>query len=146
MKKIIAVGLIVATLAAGTFAVNAADTDTFPSERGYGHMMERNDRTRSDRTNRKIDLTNEEEIEWRNERHEERINQALENETITEEEAIEFRAHFDEMNKRHEENGFRGRNCHDSKDGRQNGHGMRRNGMMGRNSRNGNGMMRGNRR
>lgn len=125
MKKVLLAGVLVFTMAVGAFAVYAdsADTNEFPSERGYGNIMEK-----GNEQNREIDLNNQETKEWRNERQEERINEALKNGTITEEQANERRSHFDEMDKFHEESGFRGADCHDGKTGRK-----YRRGMMDRN-------------
>nr|WP_300003341.1 hypothetical protein [Tissierella sp.] len=135
MKKIIAAGLIAATLAAGAFSVNAADLKGYPSERPYGYMMEKSGGTNLDK-----DLSQEERVEYREKRHESRINEALKDGTITQEEADRFRDHFEEMKDYHKGKGFRDGNCHSKRSGEKNGARMNK-GFM-----NGNGMMRGNRR
>ena len=86
-------------MAVGAFAVYADSADTYkmPYEREYGRMMELS--------------TDDTEIDFGSQE--------------TDEETQVRRAHFDEMYKYHEENGFSGGHCHD-------GNGGRGRGMMGR--------------
>lgn len=129
-------------------------TGGFGFTRGHGHMNgQAFDGMNSGEFNRRIDLSEEEREEWiqsrqnlfeerenlteeerqelfeerkkeRAEYREERIKAALEEGTITEEQAREWRAHFEEMDKFHEENGFLGgNNCCDGL-GQGNGHRM----------------------
>lgn len=133
-------------------------TGEFGFGRGYGHMGgNAYGHMNNSEFNRRIDLTEEEREEWfqnrqnffeerenfteeerqewfnemqdeRAEYREERIKLALQEGTITEEQAAEWRTHFEEMDKFHEENGFVGRGFQGGMMGR--GHG-RANGMMG---------------
>lgn len=121
MKKKLVVGLMVCTMVIGAFAVYADsyDINELPPERGYGNMMEK-----SNESNIEIDLNNQETKELRNERQEERTKVALKDDIITQEQANGRRTHFDEMDKFHEEKGFKGEHCHDRTTDGNYGHGM----------------------
>ncbi len=154
MKKLLVVGLLIFGITVGAFAVyaDAADTNEFSLTRGFGHMMGRGFNRGMDLTSEEKDeliknrseffekldnLTDEERQEWiskmqeeKSEYREEMIKKGLENGSITEEQAGEWRTHFVEMDKFHEENGFIAGGCHGGRIGRGQG---RRNGMMGGN-------------
>lgn len=158
MKKRLLVGVLVFTMAIGSFAVYADSvvTSEFGFGRGnmsgkvHGHMNAGN-------LSNRINLTEEERQEWIQSRkdifeerqnlteeerqeffqarqeeravyREERIKIALKDGTITEEQAAEWRTHFVEMDKFHEENGFAGKGFKNGGMGR--GHGAT-NGIMG---------------
>lgn len=127
MKKILLVGLLVFTMAVGAFAVYADSpaTGEFGFTRGHGHMNRQTfDGMNSGEFRGRIDLSEEERQEERAEYREERIKRALEEGRITEAQAREWRAHFEEMDKFHEENGFLGGNsCCDGL-GQGHGHGI----------------------
>ncbi len=126
MKKILLVGALVFTMVVGAFAAYAdsPDSNRFSFGRGYGHMN-------GYEFNREVDLNDEDREQWINERQEERteyreerIKDALEDGTITEEQAKEWRERFDEMDELHEESGYIGGSCHGGASGSGYGRGM----------------------
>lgn len=115
MKKILLASALVATMGIGAFSVYADSSDTTEFDRDYGHMY--NDDINKSQSNREI-FTDEERQEWFDgrqaeqlERREERIEAALLDGRITEDEAVEWRAENEENNRFREGNGFN-RNSH----------------------------------
>ncbi len=112
MKKILLASALLATIGIGAGSVYADSPSTNEFDRGYGHMSDdggNRGRINLDREN----LTEEERQERFDERQaeraeyrEERIQLALAEGWITEEEAAERRAEFTERDRLHEENGF----------------------------------------
>jgi hypothetical protein len=134
LKKILLVGVFVFTMVVGAFAVYAdsPNTNVFSSGRGYGHSSERGyGHMNGNEFNREIDLNDEEREQLINERQEERteyreerINNAFENGSITEEQATQWRGHFTEMDEFYKENGYIGGSCHGGSAERGYGRGM----------------------
>ncbi len=148
MKRMLMVGALVFTMAVGTFTVYADSNEVngFSLGRGYHHMgggefnrgMDLNGEEREELLEKKKEffenqsnLTDEERQELfkemqeeRVKSREERINKALEEGTMTEEQARELRAHCAEMAKLHEENGFIGGKFQGANPGRRHGGGM----------------------
>lgn len=171
MKKRLIVGVLILTMALGTFAVYADTADTqniFPFGRSNRHMEDRgmgfaggHRFTEEERQefleDREIffkereNLTEEEREEWFAERTEykrQAIKEALANGNITEEQAKTLEEHLQEREEFHKENGFNNESCHGqgfgmgSKDGT--GFGMGLKGGRGKGHGHGRGMMRGN--
>jgi len=120
------IGVLVLTMVVGAFAVYAdsPNKNVFAFGRGYGHMN-------GNEFNRGIDLNDEEREQWINEGQEgrieyreERVNNALKNGTITEEQATKWREHFTEMDEFYEESGYIGGSCYEGSVGRGYGRGM----------------------
>lgn len=128
MKKILLASAVIATMGIGAVSVYAESTSVNEFDRGYGHMMSDNGFNRS-RTDQDREILTEEERQERFEERqverleyrEERIQLALDEGWITEEEAIERRAEFAERDRLYEENGFSDRGYHHS--GIRNGQG-----------------------
>src|SRR5665648_810793 len=119
------IGVLVLTMVVGAFAVYAdsPSTNVFSFGRGYGHMN-------GNDFNGEIDVNDQEREEWineiqeeRTEYREERIKYALENGTITQEQAIEWREHLTEMDEFYEESGYIEGSCYGGSAGRGYGRG-----------------------
>lgn len=115
MKKIILGSALVATLGIGAFSVYADSAPVNEFGRGYSHMSDSGNQAKTDREI----FTEEERQEWFDERQaersayrEERIQLALDEGWITEEEAAERRAELAERDRLYEENGFSNRGYH----------------------------------
>lgn len=110
MKKRLFAGALIATMGIGAFSVFADSAPVDEFDRGYGHMSDKGgNRSKSDLEI----LTEEERQEWfdqrqakRSEYREERIQLALAEGWITEEEAAERRADFTERDRLYEEGEF----------------------------------------
>lgn len=125
MKKKLAVGLIVSTMAIGAFTVYAdsSNTNEFPSQRGHNNMEIEHSNIMEVEHNNMMERSNEPK-EMRHEAQVEINNEVPEKSTITEKQSNDHRQHFNEMNKFHEENGFKGDDCNGNRTGRRQGHGM----------------------
>lgn len=127
MRKILLAGAVVAIMGIGAVSVYAESTTTNEFDRGYGHMMSDNG---FNRNRAKLDseiFTEERQIQFderqaeRAEYREERIQLALDEGWITEEEAAERRSELAERDLLHEENRFYGHGFHGGSMRRGNG-------------------------
>lgn len=130
MKKILLASALVTTMGIGAFSVYADSSDGYEFNRGYGHMSSNNLNRGHSNVDREI-FTEEERQEWfdqrqaeRSEHRDERIQLALDEGWITEEEAAERRAELEERDRLHEKSDFAGSGFHHG--------GMRRENSQGR--------------
>lgn len=119
MKRILLASAAVAIMGIGAVSVYADSTVTNEFDQGSGHMMNENSFIRT-RGKQDSDIFTEEERQIhfderqaeRAEYREERIQLALDEGWITEEEATERRAEYAERDRVYEENGFSSRGYH----------------------------------
>lgn len=171
MKKKLLVGVLVLTLVLGAFAVYADSPNINDFNRGYGNMDENQFNQRVNSPERNSQWTEDmgrycggnrsftsqaEREEWfqktpeqRTEYREENLKRDIENGIITEEEANNWRKHFAERDKFHEENGYRDESHHgrmnnspnNTNSGNRRGSGHMQGNGHGRGHGNGHGMM-----